>query len=334
MNKDIEATLHKLRRRATAMLKTQQVIAALAELGWQAEKTAFVKLIGGETTDVREYDEERARRKHDYLSDLVVGAVPGTGAAKANRDYVLNLSEIKRRTHKRDRAGGGGKNYSWEFTYEGYRKVNGHRLTAPDGLSFDIYGSTATLGKGSRGTGALLRWAFENTDLEEQICRKLSLPKHVPVWERPREPVGDQLLGFCAICGSEQVTHDGRMVLHGYRRPGYGWIEGRCFGVGHLAYNLSHEACDAYLPVMAAERSHTAEYLTRLEADKVDSLNEIGRRYGEEPRVLQRADPGFEKLRLYWIDQQKRLIAATNRERGEMRRKIANWQPKPLRGTN
>jgi hypothetical protein len=51
-------------------------------------------------------------------------------------------------------------------------------------------------------------------------------------------------VGECQCCFRFQVTKGKEqlgMVLHGYERPGDGWIEGRCWGVGELPFELSCE---------------------------------------------------------------------------------------------
>lgn len=41
--------------------------------------------------------------------------------------------------------------------------------------------------------------------------------------------------GTCQVCGRSHVVQDQRVVLHGYERPGYGYIEGQCPGQGEKA---------------------------------------------------------------------------------------------------
>lgn len=57
----------------------------------------------------------------------------------------------------------------------------------------------------------------------------------------------ERALGTCQICEGEFITRDGKMVLHGYQRPGYGEVIGRCPGVNELAYELSCELVKSYL---------------------------------------------------------------------------------------
>jgi hypothetical protein len=47
--------------------------------------------------------------------------------------------------------------------------------------------------------------------------------------------------GVCQVCGREQVVDEttGKLVLHGYKRPGYGSIHSECPGIGELSLNVS-----------------------------------------------------------------------------------------------
>jgi hypothetical protein len=43
-----------------------------------------------------------------------------------------------------------------------------------------------------------------------------------------------QLRGFCQVCGGHFSVESGRVALHGYKRPRWGYIVGRCSGSGEL----------------------------------------------------------------------------------------------------
>lgn len=47
--------------------------------------------------------------------------------------------------------------------------------------------------------------------------------------------------GTCQICFRDQQTRKGRLVLHGYKRPGEGYIIGECWGVSYAPFEVS---CD------------------------------------------------------------------------------------------
>lgn len=44
--------------------------------------------------------------------------------------------------------------------------------------------------------------------------------------------------GVCQFCGGSQVVDNGVIVLHGYKRPGHGWVYGRCPAVGEKPLNV------------------------------------------------------------------------------------------------
>ena len=78
-------------------------------------------------------------------------------------------------------------------------------------------------------------------------------PKVEPV--RPRDE--------CQICARQQALDgSGCMVHHGYRRPGWGCIQGDCYGVGYRPY----PATDALAGYLVAVRNHIEACVTKLAA--------------------------------------------------------------------
>jgi len=56
-------------------------------------------------------------------------------------------------------------------------------------------------------------------------------------------PVTVGAVGTCAVCDKVQKLRNGRMVHHGYLRPGYGSIYGTCAGSKQPPYEVSPEGC-------------------------------------------------------------------------------------------
>jgi hypothetical protein len=56
-----------------------------------------------------------------------------------------------------------------------------------------------------------------------------------------------QTRGHCQFCGNHQVVKDGLLVLHGYERPGHGWVYGRCPGVGEVPLQTADDLTRRYL---------------------------------------------------------------------------------------
>lgn len=56
----------------------------------------------------------------------------------------------------------------------------------------------------------------------------------------------------CQVCERGQMTdRGGRLVNHGYQRPGFGWLVGGCGGVGYLPFPET-DALERYLPRVVA----------------------------------------------------------------------------------
>lgn len=53
--------------------------------------------------------------------------------------------------------------------------------------------------------------------------------------------------GVCQYCGASQVVQAGRMVLHGYNRPGWGYIVNRCPGVELAPFNTEKVYTERWL---------------------------------------------------------------------------------------
>lgn len=71
--------------------------------------------------------------------------------------------------------------------------------------------------------------------------------------------------GTCQVCFSLQRLPKGEMALHGYRRPGGGFIEGRCPGVGYLPYEQDCSQTKRWEGIMAERVQEQEKSLAGLE---------------------------------------------------------------------
>lgn len=77
--------------------------------------------------------------------------------------------------------------------------------------------------------------------------------------------------GECQICQHRQILDSrGNLVLHGYQRPGHGYIVGDCFGVGHPPWEVSSDALATWIERVKARSAQLAQ-----EAVKVAKLTTI-----------------------------------------------------------
>ena len=83
--------------------------------------------------------------------------------------------------------------------------------------------------------------------------------------------IATRLLGHCQICEAEhKLTVENErplLVLHGYKRPGWGHTVGRCFGAGQLPYELSRDRLIEYLARLNERASELPSAIDRSKQD-------------------------------------------------------------------
>lgn len=103
-------------------------------------------------------------------------------------------------------------------------------------------------------------------------------------------PTSTRYLGTCAACGGEFKVRGGRLVHHGYKRPGVGYIVGDCLGVNYPPHELSPELAQVVLEV-ATEKVEAVE----------SKLAELPSRTSLPKRFYESPGPG---LRARWVQRQ------------------------------
>jgi hypothetical protein len=98
---------------------------------------------------------------------------------------------------------------------------------------------------------------FCNHKYADNRCIKCS------AWKRGCKPACEPVRprDECQICERKQSLVQGTLGHHGYTRPGYGYIQGDCFGVGYAPY----PAVDALI----AYNAHVEEYIRRCESSAI-----------------------------------------------------------------
>jgi len=141
--------------------------------------------------------------------------------------------------------------------------------------------------------------------------------------------------GECQICEGRYKVQRGAIALHGYERPGFGFITGRCWGAGQLPYEQS---CDALHPYLKMLNERMAG-IVRLEADRPDMTVILeSRGVGSKMREFHRPGPEATPLeRAEWNEAMRRYADrlksdhdSTQREINRVTRRIDNWAPREL----
>lgn len=119
------------------------------------------------------------------------------------------------------------------------RGVEVTRLTSPKGEVIDLEGPSPAL------------WTkLYKTDIDKKAQTYLDNEGIAAKDAQKKAMKGyssNDVIGTCGICHNVQKLRSNALVLHGYQRPGYGWIQGSCFGVGYQPWELSPESVEAYI---------------------------------------------------------------------------------------
>lgn len=152
----------------------------------------------------------------------------------------------------------------------------------------------------------------------------------------------------CQICERNQcLSASGKMVLHGYTRPGYGFIQGSCFGVGHVDYSVGTDALSLYADSLRGMLVSAEAYLLRFTNGEVTHFETESHEYvkdergcyvyrgrnRETVRVYTSWAPGVSDADLYARHLKAKHTAAASSveqiqgELARVERRISAWKP-------
>lgn len=202
-------------------------------------------------------------------------------------------------------------------------------ITAPNGESFNL---VKQQGYKRVTFYDFAPWA-KKQGLMQQVLDKLGMPD-IETEREARSVRKEENIGTCACCfGMFKLTKTETklMVLHGYKRPGYGYIIGNCPGVEFQPYELSCEGTKAMLNLASNHLNALQMKVTKLKA-KPEMF--VATRFGE-PKVIKAADMSdytyeynleCEIAHLGW------QIKAVQRDIQLLTTKIVSWTLQPLPG--
>lgn len=257
LDEKMKALLLKLRKGADSTLSIPQFFKVVGLLGgWRVEEIVGLTPIHypkGETAygemlqHLRSGDEAGARALWEKIKAHEVTSLPSS--PQPGQAYVMDLAPLKvvEAYGKLEHAA----------EYKLWVGVPGYRITDPNGKVFELLPSRHDID--SRREDALpvvdvkalkkklrpwdlLKWAKAHTTWLAQINEILGTDPHEKSAPRTRENTGT--CGACLrniklVWKSDQLPV---MALHGYNRPGHGYIIGKCYGGDHPPYELSPEA--------------------------------------------------------------------------------------------
>ena len=145
-------------------------------------------------------------------------------------------------------------------------------------------------------------------------------------------------IGFCPICEGDFKLVDGtKMVHHGYKRPGVGYIIGDCLSVYKAPYELSTETCEEYKALLLDKLAKENTYLARLERGEITMFlverRKANGHYREMETVEIATPSGYvfsQELESQTRDT-KRTIKSVKNEIARIDGWIAKWELKEVR---
>ena len=140
--------------------------------------------------------------------------------------------------------------------------------------------------------------------------------------------------GTCGVCEQRYKVRDQKVVLHGYKRPGDGYIDGRCFGEGRLSWEVSAEPAQLFLvEVIRPRHSKLVQRLADFDAGRVTSLVRRVHKPVSAQTTFETIRPDHPAWAVVFNDQWSGVARELEHFTGLMARlekRIAAWQPGEL----
>lgn len=139
--------------------------------------------------------------------------------------------------------------------------------------------------------------------------------------------------GECQICEGRFIAEKGTLVLHGYERPGIGYVVGRCFGVKHVPWEVGCSALREWVEIHLTKMVEAADLSLRAMKNATMVYREkwTGEYKNNKPvRKLvpvYEGEPGFEDLKRGEVKLAEMRLENVTKERARQAARLASWKP-------
>lgn len=146
----------------------------------------------------------------------------------------------------------------------------------------------------------------------------------------------EDFIGTCQCCfGEFKVNETSKLiVLHGYQRPGYGYVIGNCEGHNHAPFEYD---CTLTRMIIRRRRDHVAKLLQTINAAKAGEINEVHytteeysketRRYVTVNKVAVRGDDNFDRRLTIMIANLENEAIYVSRIADHLQAAVDAWKP-------
>lgn len=333
----VKALLMKLRKGSGTGLKGAELEQVLLYLGgWRIEETKVWVPEGGRYVpkdEPKTYSNSHpgnVKTTWDSYKDDEVQRLPDAESQKVSARVYMDVGEIRELPN------------GWTgFDFRGFRVDRGMTVTSPEGKSWEKGEDLEQFRNGYPSNSGLLKWVTTETSFLKQVSEKLDLP----TFEKEREdakrnnaPRTRNNTGTCPACfnnvklvpkakkGSDKSLPG--MTLHGYKRPGLGYLHSNCFGELWPPFELSSEGTFACADSLEKTKRGYEEHLGRLRKGGITSIITAP---GSKPYVKEEMGPKeWDKVLNSEIDTTERIIHSIESDIVRLRRHGNAWKLEPL----
>lgn len=176
-------------------------------------------------------------------------------------------------------------------------------------------------------------------EMMESIKKKVIKGRRPPAQTSAQKRIAGRAggSGTCQICGGDQAIVRNNIALHGYERPGHGYIKGRCFGADKLPFEVSCDALRAWIGMLRGYLTRTHDELAKLpfvtSLTVEETVYENGHIVYENRQIKRRLvsvgpeDPRFEKRRANKKAELEHQIRQLNSDIAAQTKRLDNWRP-------
>jgi hypothetical protein len=132
-------------------------------------------------------------------------------------------------------------------------------------------------------------------------------------------------VGKCPVCFGDFIADKGGMVLHGYQRPGHGYLVGDCYGVNFPCLETSVEGSVAYLEkVLKPGLVDALASLGRLQTAQEVTIPGHSRLH--KPKTYKAVDVGFASAKERMVHDAERTVLFLNSDIQTFEAVISGWK--------
>lgn len=343
----LEKLLLKLRKGASSM-RMQDFIRILDALGGWSIRSHMVPVPQSERYSSWREDkphEIRASSLEDLKGRLAKGKIlsrpPKPEETREDEEYFMEVSE----PFENDKG-------QWAVTCRSWLGREGVVIEAPNGKKFYVAEPlsrfTSTYVSLPRGwnegeTQPETFWSFLEgpSNLIPEVNKRLNMPSYEQEKaDKKVKPRTRANTGTCSCCFRNiklsPKAREGKdktlpgMVLHGYERPGHGYVEGNCFGQDWPPFELSPEGTVNYRNHLKKLLEDAEEHLSKLKSGKVTSFTTL---VNKQLKVYEKDETEpreWEKMLKDRIYKSETTVKQLKDDVGRLTKAINAWKLMPL----